>query len=112
MEADPPATAASIKKASGSLRWSRDGRTGRVERGHAYIPFKRRSSFWCEIEDVHRLHVRPRTLNRRISEHDILSNHVVDGTTGDVDAVGIARYIVLLDNVAARCSDEANAEIV
>ena len=91
-----------------------DRRTRCVQRGDAHIPFEPRLSIWCEIHDVEcpRIRTSSGTLDGGIADHQVVPNQVIDGTTPDVDAIGVSGYRVFLDDVAARRADDSNPEIV
>ena len=79
----------------------------------AEISVEPRLSGGSEINDVERLRPRSaRSLNRWIPDRDVLPNQVVASARPDVDAIGIARDGVLLDDVAAGRADQADPEII
>ena len=72
----------------------------------AEVPVEPRLPSRCENDDVECLRPRSaRRLNRWIPDRDVLPNQVVASACRDVDAIGVARNGVLLDDVAAGRAD-------
>ena len=88
-------------------------RTRRILSRDAEVPVEPRLPGRCEIDDVECLQPRSaRSLNRWIPDRDVLPNQVVASARPDVDAIGVARDGVLLDDVAAGRADQADPEII
>lgn len=77
--------------------------TWRVQRGDAHVPFEFGLACRGEIHDIERARVRVGgpALNGWVTYDDVLSDHVIHRSRRDVDPVGVARDVVLLDDVAA-----------